>query len=63
MEVFRGYYSSCLRSRLYNEGLYAPVYSVNVAAVRRRRDYAFGVDGWIDAHFMWKPRQDYSCYN
>lgn len=57
MEVLRGYYSSRLRSGLYNEGIYAPEYSVNVAAVRRRSDYAFGFDDWIHTHFMWKLRQ------
>lgn len=50
MEVLHVYYGSCLRSCLYNEGLYAQMYSINLAAVRNRSDYAFGFNNLTNTH-------------
>lgn len=48
------YYALALAS-VYNEGLYAEMYSINLAAVSTR-DYAFELNDLIFAHFMWKRK-------
>lgn len=52
MEVLHVYYARALAS-VYNEGLYAEMYSINLAAVSAR-DYAFELKNLIYRHFMWK---------
>lgn len=53
MEVLRVYYARALAS-VYNEGLYAEMYSIILAAVSTR-DYAFGLDyvTHTHTHFSW----------
>lgn len=54
MEVLHVYYARALAS-VYNEGLYAEMYSIDLAAVSTR-DYAFGLNNVIRTHFMLKQR-------
>lgn len=54
MEVLHVYYARALAS-VYNEGLYAEMYSINLAAVSTR-DYAFWLNNLIPTHFMWKHK-------
>ena len=51
MEVLHVYYARALAS-VYNEGLYAEMYSINLAAVSTC-DYAFELNNLIYTHFMW----------
>lgn len=50
MEVLHVYYARAFAS-VYNEGLYAEMYSIHLAAVSTR-DYAFGLNNVIHTHFM-----------
>lgn len=54
MEVLRVYYARALAS-VYNECLYAEMYSISLAAVSKR-DYAFELSNLIYTHFMWKHK-------
>lgn len=50
MEVLHVYYARALAS-VYNEGLYAEMYSIHLAAVSTR-GYAFGLNNVMHTHFM-----------
>lgn len=55
MEVLHVYYACALAS-VYNEGLYAEMYSIDLAAVSTR-DYAFGLNNLIHTIHVVNLRQ------